>query len=110
LKKAWRLGSLKAWKQGGWEARKVSVRSRKKRPGAESMAHGVKNWLGVDGKIVAWRLFWMPQASSQIEIETMEKRISNPPPADCKYRIMNVEVMYSARRELLCRTVYFKKD
>ena len=26
-----------------------------------------------------------------------------------EYRIMNVEGMYSARRELLCRTVYFKK-
>ena len=33
----------------------------------------------------------------------------NPPAADCKYRIMNIEVRYSACRELLCRTVYFKR-
>jgi hypothetical protein len=29
--------------------------------------------------------------------------------ANVEYRIMNVERMYSARRELLCRTVYFIK-
>ncbi len=35
----------------------------------------------------------------------IERSTSNPPPADCKRRIM-----YSACRELLCRTVYFIKD
>jgi hypothetical protein len=39
-----------------------------------------------------------PRASSQIEKETLKKRISN------------IEVMYSACREPLCRTVYLKKD
>jgi hypothetical protein len=40
------------------------------------------------------------EAASLIEKETLKN----------EYRIMNVEGMYSARRELLCRTVYFKKD
>jgi len=44
------------------------------------------------------------KTAGQIEKETLKKRISNPPEADCKHRIMNVEVMYSACREFFCRT------
>jgi len=37
--------------------------------------------------------------------ETLKKRISNN-----EYRMSNIEVRYSACRELMGRTVYFKKE
>ncbi len=40
------------------------------------------------------------KTAGQIELETLKKRITN-----IEQGIMNVEVRYSARRELLCRTV-----
>jgi hypothetical protein len=51
---------------------------------------------GVRSQVLAQPL--ASKAAILIEQETLKKRISN------------VEGMYSARRELLCRTVHFKKN
>jgi hypothetical protein len=64
---------------------------------------GIADFGFLEGKLSIWDL------GLRISDLMAGRRAQGLKKANVEYRIMNVERMYSARRELLCRTVYFIK-